>query len=517
MHVGRLLLFLAPLLVKAQLSGSVGPLTSSSDKSQTKTCNVKDYGAVADKSTDIGPALSSAWEECSSGGVVYIPPGDYAISTWVKLSGCEACAIQLDGIIYRTGSDGGNMIMIEHSSDFEFFSSTSKGAIQGYGYEFHAEGSSDGPRILRLYDVSDFSVHDVALVDAPVFHFSLDTCSNGEVYNMAIRGGDSGGLDGIDVWSENVWIHDVEVTNKDECVTVKSPAKNILVENIYCNWSGGCAMGSLGSDTEISDIVYRNVYTWKSNQMYMVKSNGGSGTVSNLVLENFIGHGNAYSLGIDAEWSSMSAVDGDGVELNNVTVRNWKGTEADGGQRGPIKVVCASGAPCTEVTIEDFAMWTESGDEQTYRCENAFGEGFCLQEGDGSSGYTTTQTASTAPSGFPAPRMPNDLDSAFGTDSEIPIPTIPTSFYPGATPYSALAGAASSAGSSTPAVSDRARATPPATGSISLSLSSTADPTRVVSTATSSTPLPSSPSSLDAQAPLETHGHSHHKHHCRAH
>jgi hypothetical protein len=48
-------------------------------------------------------------------------------------------------------------------------------------------------------------------------------------------------------------------------------------------------MGSLGTDTEISDIVYRNVYTWKSNQMYMVKSNGGSGTVSNLVLENFIG------------------------------------------------------------------------------------------------------------------------------------------------------------------------------------------------------------------------------------
>lgn len=216
----------------------------------------------------------------------------------------------------------------------------------------------------------------------------------------------------------------------------------------------------------------------------------------------------------------MSAVDGDGVDLNNVTVRNWKGTAADGAQRGPIKVVCASGAPCTEVTIEDFAMWTESGDEQTYRCENAFGEGFCLQEGDGSSGYTTTQTASTAPSGYPAPRMPNDLDSAFGTDSEIPIPTIPTSFYPGATPYSALAGAAASAGSSTPAVSDRARATLAATGSVSLSLSSTADPTRVVSDVTSSIPpLPSSPSSLDGDSqPLtEPHGHSHHKHRCRAH
>ena len=71
--------------------------------------------------------------------------------------------------------------------------------------------------------------------------------------------------------------------------TWQSPAKNILVENIYCNWSGGCAMGSLSTDVDISDITYRNIYTWKSNQMYMIKSNGGSGNVENLLLENFIG------------------------------------------------------------------------------------------------------------------------------------------------------------------------------------------------------------------------------------
>ena len=77
----------------------------------------------------------------------------------------------------------------------------------------------------------------------------MDTCTNGEVYNMIIRGGNEGGLDGIDVWGTNIWVHDVEVTNKDECVTVKSPASHMLIENIYCNWSGGCAIGSLGADT----------------------------------------------------------------------------------------------------------------------------------------------------------------------------------------------------------------------------------------------------------------------------
>lgn len=146
--------------------------------------------------------------------MVYIPPGDYALENWVTLSGGSAWALQLDGIIYRTGTDGGNMVMIEHGTDFELFSSTGKGAIQGYGYIFHKEGKTDGPRLLRFSDMTNFSVHDIALVDSPLFHFSIDTCDSGEVYNMAIRGGNSGGLDGIDVWGTDIWIHDVMVTNK---------------------------------------------------------------------------------------------------------------------------------------------------------------------------------------------------------------------------------------------------------------------------------------------------------------
>lgn len=42
-----------------------------------------------------------------------------------------------------------------------------------------------------------------------MFHFVMSTVTNGEAYNMAIRGGDWGGLDGVDVWGTNVWIHDV--------------------------------------------------------------------------------------------------------------------------------------------------------------------------------------------------------------------------------------------------------------------------------------------------------------------
>jgi len=266
---------------------------------------------------------------------------------------------------------------------------------------------------------------------------------------MAIRGGNEGGLDGVDIWSTNIHVHDVTVTNKDECVTVKSPSKNILIENVYCNWSGGCALGSLGADTDISDVVYRNIYLWNCNEMMMIKSNGGSGTVQNVVFENFIGHGNAYSLDIDQYWSSMSTVAGDGVQLSGITVTNWTGTEANGAQRGPIKVACADGAPCTNVTISDFAMWTETGSSQFYTCRSAYGEGFCLKSGSGSEYAAVTTTVKTAPSGYSAPTMAADLKTAFGTAASIPIPTIPTSFFPGETPLSKLAGAAAAASAST--------------------------------------------------------------------
>ena len=104
---------------------------------------------------------------------------------------------------------------------------------------------------------------------APEFHIILDNSQKGEVYNLAIRGADIGGSDGIDVSGSNIWIHDVEVTNGDECVTIKNPSSNHQIERIWCSQSGGSAIGSLGSGTTIQNILYRDVYSVGGNQMFM--------------------------------------------------------------------------------------------------------------------------------------------------------------------------------------------------------------------------------------------------------
>jgi rhamnogalacturonan hydrolase len=88
----------------------------------------------------------------------------------------------------------------------------------------------------------------------------------------------------------------------------------MLIENIYCNWSGGCAIGSLGVGAAISNIIYKNIYTWESNQIFMLKSC----TVSNCHFNNFIGHTNAYSLDLNAYWSPEAVAAGGGVLYENL-------------------------------------------------------------------------------------------------------------------------------------------------------------------------------------------------------
>lgn len=180
----------------------------------------------------------------------------------------------------------------------------------------------------------------------------------------------------------------------------------------------------------------------------MLKSNGGSGSVSNLVLENFIGHSNAYSLNIEQYWESMKTLPGDGVQLFNIKISNWTGTAADGKQRGPLQIKCADEAPCTGVDVTDFKMWTEKGDTQTYICRSAYSNDtsseseYCLDSGSASEYPATTKTVTTAPTGYEALKLDDDLEKDFGFTVSIPIPAMPTSFFPGQAPIKALAGSA---------------------------------------------------------------------------
>ena len=210
------------------------------------------------------------------------------------------------------------------------------------------------------------------------------------------------------------------VTNKDECVTAKSPAKNILVENIHSDSSGGCAFGGLGAGTaHFKDHLQKHLHVVtepndddKVQRRQRIPRGCGAGELHR--------SRDAYSLDIDRYWPSMKPVAGSGVQLHNITVKNWRAP----GRMAPSAVpsgLYVLTTPCTDITISDFAMWTETGSKQLLPCRFAYGKGTaCLKPGSGKAYASTIVTQTMTPSGYSARTIASDLKMAFGITEGMP-------------------------------------------------------------------------------------------------
>jgi rhamnogalacturonan hydrolase len=110
-------------------------------------------------------------------------------------------------------------------------------------------------------------------------------------------------------------MHDIEVTNGDECVTVKSPSDAFTIESIHCNLSGGTAIGSLGTGTSVTNIKYVNLYMNVADACY-IKTNNGDGVVDNIEWTNVIVHGGAYVLTVNEAWGGDRG--STGVQISNL-------------------------------------------------------------------------------------------------------------------------------------------------------------------------------------------------------
>ena len=90
--------------------------------------------------------------------------------------------------------------------------------------------------------------------------------------------------------------------------------------------------------------------------------------------------------------------------------------------------------------LKDIDIWTDTGSVEYYKCANAYGEGYCLRDSATHAAYnTSTVTITTPPTSYSAPYMPSDITSGLGVTTSIAIPTVPTTFFPGATPATARA------------------------------------------------------------------------------
>ncbi|KAH2175248.1 hypothetical protein KXV74_006607 [Aspergillus fumigatus] len=475
------LLYIPLGLAAAQLIGPVGPTTALSKK--TVDCNILSYGAVADNTTDISTSFESAFNWCvrpNPGSRLVVPEGQYLISRGVVLSNATNWAFQLDGLI--TVAYGGNwtidralileglagtdvlnttingegdqkflldVLVIVNAVDFEFYSSNGLGAFQGQGYLYRNLNNTDRPRLVRLISPINASVHDLILVDSPKFHIVLDFAINVEAYHLTIRGANLGSYDGIDVIGTNYHIHDNEVTNRDECVSVKSPSHHALIENLVCNQAGsGISIGSLNVSAEISNILAQNISIIQGNNIAFIKTYpGGSGYVTKVTFSNFRSKASLYGLNINQYWQNTFEPDTGSVTLSNLVFRNFSGSVANGVQRPPLYLIANDLTYATNVTVEDFTVWTESGSSIVNKISNVFGHGddsygpnnglVSLGAAEQPHTYTSTNIITASPTGWVPPKSPTWAapSTGYGTASPIPVYTPEPLWRPGGVDY----------------------------------------------------------------------------------
>ncbi|KAH7339051.1 putative endo-rhamnogalacturonase F [Rhizoctonia solani] len=429
---------------QAQHVGRVGPTVPATSKMYE--CNVLNYGAKADNTTDIGPAIKSAFSNCivkNPNSRLIVPQGNYLLSSTVLLNGASNWAFQLDGLItvdysaYVSGAVSGNALVFQRMNEFELYSSNGKGAIQGQGYLYRLRPNQDGrsgwPRLLRVHISSNFSVHDIKLVDAPSFHLVVGEAVNAEVHRITIRGGNQGGLDGVDISGTNYHVHHVEVTNRDECICVKSPSKQATIENIRCNQSGGSTIGSLKDGSVIENILFQNIENYQVTNAFMLKTYPGGaspGYVKNVVLRNFTNIDVTYNAYITQYWQNSYAAGASGVQLSNITFSDWRGSVNHGGNRGAVVMVGSETNPPVNVNVKDFSFWTINGNKVVDRCDSTYGGGSCIKSISGSATPTkyaaVSATATAAPAGWVKPSAPWGIP-AYDLYKPIPVPT--STFY----------------------------------------------------------------------------------------
>ncbi|KIJ60279.1 glycoside hydrolase family 28 protein [Hydnomerulius pinastri MD-312] len=365
-------------------------LAAASGAFAAKTCNVLNYGGVADNSTDIAPAIMSAYTNCVAGSttsnpadtVLLVPSGTYALQTAVTLTNVADFTIEIDGALNLVfnASLTGTLFSFDDCNNIVWQGS---GTIYGHGDLWRPGGNlgtyPSRPRLVRFQNCNNVDMSGVTLNNSPMFHVTI-IGNNNVAHNMQIVADHIGETDGFDMSGNNNYVHDVSVENGDECVTVKTPTDGFVAENIQCFYSAGCNIGSFGNNVTgvtVQNIYYKNITQHNGDGGIVLKSYPtASGLVKNATYIDFTFTNIAYPIQVSDFWCPNEACPPTTGNLTweDITFSSITGT-GDNSTRPIIDVECISGYECTGIVFENVDLTKEDGVTATITVSNACGSG----------------------------------------------------------------------------------------------------------------------------------------------
>ncbi|KAJ7603220.1 pectin lyase-like protein [Mycena polygramma] len=384
-------------------------LSSASPVAAFIECNVLDYGAVADNTTDLGPALTAAWNQCvipqattvATDTLLYVPSGNFLLKSNVVFDDAKNWNLHIAGNIYLPylPSLTGTMLTFENCENILLNGSPSltgaglptdpgafsgPGAIFGNGYRYRPGGdltlNPSRPRLIRFQDCNDCEITAVTLYDAPQFHVTI-IGNNNEAHDMAIIAGHIGETDGFDMSGNNNYVHDVSVENGDECVTVKTPTNGFVAERITCKFTAGCNIGSFGdanTAVDVQNVVYSDVTISNSDAGVMIKSYPDNvGTVKNITYNTFtlVRLSLLFMVDLSTQLISVrcgiSHLAGNGVDtgklsISDVTFNGFTGTGTP--TRPAVLLDCNKATPCENIKFSGVSLSNTEANTFTNAC-----------------------------------------------------------------------------------------------------------------------------------------------------
>lgn len=276
-----------------------------------------------------------------------------------------------------------------------------KGIIDGSGHLWwgivqYLVIRGDRPRLFVIYNSTDILIENILLKNSPKWTFYGKDVANLEIrftdvdarQRTDVQWHDLDELtafntDGFDVSGTNVWIHDCNIWNDDDCIAVKQQdsnsihstcSENMLFERI--NASGvGLSIGSVGASKAhscVRNITFRNCTMFNTFKGIYLKSRpddvGGTGEITNILYENIlIKNASQWAIWMGPQQAAFKGacsllwpfiLNGScpipsGITWKNITLRN---ITIDSPRISPGVIIGNETRPMTEILFDDVVV-----------------------------------------------------------------------------------------------------------------------------------------------------------------
>lgn len=291
--------------------------------------DVRNFGATGIRHDNATKPFRYAIEACakSGGGTVQVPAGEYTVGT-VQLRDHVTLHLEAGATLFASQQqadylpDARALIFAANATNIGV---TGRGTIDGLArYDYDNVRGADpeiakeqetarqaGIEMERYYrsreamniflfvlnDCTNVQLHDVSIINAPLWTVRLNDCDRVTVRGVYIYSDLEKGVnaDGIDICSsKNVVISDCIITTADDAIVLKAIARNgnkaNVVENITvtnCVLTSSSTPLMIGTETEanIRHIIFSNCVIRNSNKGFGINVQDGA-IVSDVIFSN---------------------------------------------------------------------------------------------------------------------------------------------------------------------------------------------------------------------------------------